>query len=239
MKEYDTGLNVTALSAIVIAVVVVGGLFAASMLIPPITPTTTTPTTTGGSYGIRAAEYLNSRRDDIAFYWLYNSTFVNEDLSSFYSESHAGAFVDGVKMEQTESGGDIEVLFAPWDHSIVGTGSVDTTTWETLGGNLVDGALAQMTDHENQDMEWPHTWPVSFIIEIYFDDNTFLGLGYTESDQLVHIQNGTWSGGFTEWGWPDVTGFSEGYNLNAGGLMDAPIQSFYNAITQNVAYPSE
>ena len=248
MKEYETGINTAVISAIVIAVVVISGLYAATLFIPngniPTTTTTTTSTTTttttnsGDSYGIRAANYLNTKRDDISFYWIYNSTFVNTRISEFYQESHAGAYVDGVMMQHSISGADIEVLFAPWNENITGTGSINESLWENLGGSLVDGAIGQMADNPDQDAQVWNAGPPSLIIEIYFNDNTFFSLGYSEIDNLVNLNNGTWTGGFTEWGWPEVSSMGTTHNLIPNGLLVAPMDAFFAAITHNVAYPS-
>ncbi len=241
MKEYETGINTAVISAIVIAVVIIGGMYAAISYFPNGSTTTTTTTTTtnpSGSYGIRAANYLNTRRGDISFYWIYNSTFVNTRISEFYQESHAGAYVDGVKMQYSGSGANIEVLFAPWDQNITGTGSINESLWETLGGSLVDGAIGQMADNPDQDTQVWNEGPPSLIIEIYFNDNTFFSLGYSETDNLVNLNNGTWTGGFTEWGGPVVTSTGARHNLLPNGLLVAPMDAFFAAITQNVAYPS-
>ncbi len=200
--------------------------------------TTTTTTNPGGGYGIRAANYLNSRRDDIAFYWMYNSTFVNGRLSEFYQASRAGAYIDGVKMQRTDSGANIEILFAPWSENITGLGSINESIWENLGGSLVDGAIGLMADNPDQGTVVWNTGVPTLIIEIFFDDNTFFSLGYSSANSLVNLNNGTWTGGFTEWGWPEISSTGTRYNLLANGLLDAPMDAFYAAITQSVVYPT-
>jgi hypothetical protein len=239
MKEYETGISTAVISAIVIALIIISGLYAATFFLPnDNTQTTTTTTSPGGSYGIRAANYLNTRRNDIAFYWIYNSTFVNGRLSEFYQASHVGAYVDSVKMQRSESGADIEVLFAPWNENITGVGSINESTWENLGGSLVDGAIGLMTDNPDQEAEVWNAGIPTLIIEIFFDDNTFFSLGYSSANNLVNLNNGTWTGGFTEWGWPEESSTGIRHNLLANGLLDAPMDAFYAAITQNVVYPS-
>ena len=244
MKEYDTGMNRTMLAAMVVAIVIAGGLLAASTFIPGGILPTTTPTTTtttgpnGSNYGIRAANYLNSRVDNVEFYWLYNCSFVNEDLSAFYQETEPSVFVDGVKMVRGVEGVDIEVLFAPYDHNIVGTGSISLNDWGILSGSIINDGIGQMSDAVTHPDDWPHTWPVDLILEIYFDDDTFFQFGYTSSDSLVYLQNGTWTGGFTEWGWPDIVGLDgPAYWLNEGGHLTTPMNNLYTSITSNTPYP--
>ncbi len=242
MKQYETGMSTAMTSAIVIAIIVVSGLFAATMLFPGIIPTTptttpTTPTTPqNGGFGIRAADYLNSRRGDVSFYWIYNCTFVNPDLSTYYAQTEPSAYVDGVKMLQTASGANIEVLFSPYDSNIVGTGSLSVAQWETLGGTLIN-TLDDLPDSEGT----PEitNWYPTFNIGIYFNDGTFLALQYYYADQKLDLSNGTWNG-FTEWGWPQDTSYDPtSHWLDTGGLLDGPVSNFYTAITENAPYPSE
>ncbi|MFW9956326.1 MAG: hypothetical protein ACFFD3_17420 [Candidatus Thorarchaeota archaeon] len=248
MKQYDTGMSTAMTSAVVIAIVLISGLVAVTVffpggLIPTTTPTTTTPTTPttttpNGGFGIRAADYLNSRREDVVFYCILNSTIVNEDLSAFYAQSHPGAFVDVVKLWRTETGGDIEVGFSPYDANIVGTGSITIAEWETLSGMFVNGAIAEMPDASNPPSSFPSTWPIELYMGIYFSDNTFFQVGYTASDGMVNLVNGTWTGGFTEWGWPEHSGYdSTDHWLSANGLLDAPMGELYSLITENAPYP--
>jgi len=229
------------LAAIAVAVVIAGGLLAASTFIPGGIIPTTTPTTTGptgSNYGIRAANYLNSRVDNVEFYWLYNCTFVNEDLSAHYQETEPSAFVDGVKMIRGAEQVDIEVLFAPWHQNIVGAGSISLDDWGLLSGSIINDGIGQMSDAETHPDNWPHTWPVDFILEIYFDDNTFFQFGYTSSDSKVYFQNGTWTGGFRESGWPDVTDYDgASYWLEAGGHLTTPMDDLFTTITTNASYP--
>ena len=90
------------------------------------------------SLGAKTAAYLNSLRDNVQYYFMCNSTFVNDDLSDFYSQTHPGAYVDGVRMNRTVDGGNIDVLFSPWDAYITGTGHVSVAEWNTFSGVFFD-----------------------------------------------------------------------------------------------------
>ncbi len=245
MKQYDTGMNTALTAAIVVAVIVVGGVIAATIYFPGIIPTTTTmptttPTTTdpAGGFGIRAASYLESRRDDVAFYCILNCSLVNVDISSFYSATQPGAFVDIVKLFKTETGGDIEVGFSPYDANILGEGEITAAEWETLSGQFVN-SIEMMPDANNPPESFPSTWPIELYMGIYFDDNTFFRIGFTESDQMVNLVNGTWTGSFNEMGWPEIANYnSQEYWLNANGLLEQPMGTLYSLITNNAAYPA-
>ncbi len=239
MKEYDTGIRSTSIVAVVIAIVAVAGLFTASTLINNVIPTTTTTGTNtnppSGNYGIRAATYLESRRDDVVFYWMYNSSFVNEDLSDFYKTSHPDAYVDGVRMNRTDAGGIINVLFAPWSAGIIGEGVLPSSEWETMSGSLVN-TIESLADYPGTP-EIPDWYP-TFTIGIYFDDGTFFLLQYYSAQQAVSLINGTWDG-FNEWGWPNDISFAQTELwLDAANRMETPMNDFYTAITETVAYPS-
>ena len=220
MKEYDTGMSTAMTSAIVIAIVVVSGLVVATVFYPGIIPTTTTPTTTtpNGGFGIRAANYLESRRGDVSFYWIYNCSFVNNDLSNYYDQFQPGAFVDGVKMLQTTEGANIEVLFSPYNADIIGTGNLSTAQWENLGGALVN-TLDDLPDTDYSDLT---NWYPTFNIGIYFNDGTFFALQYYLAEDVLDLSNGTWDG-FNEWGWPNDTSYDPtSHWLDATGLLQGP-----------------
>ncbi|MFW9918529.1 MAG: hypothetical protein ACFFED_02950 [Candidatus Thorarchaeota archaeon] len=234
MKEYDTGLNITAISAVVVAIVVVSGLFVVTVLLPPGTPTTT-PTTTGpnGGYGIRAADYLNNRRGDVEFYWTCNCTLVNTDISSYYAETVPEAFVDGVLMNRTDSGGIINVLFSPWSERHIGIGELSVTQWENLAGTVVN-TIEDLPDYVG--IPEIESWYPTLNLGIYFNDGTFFALQYFASDGVVSLSNGTWDG-FSEWGWPNTTGYDPNDHwLQSAGLMDIPMTALYSIVTENVPY---
>lgn len=238
LKHYETGLGKAVIASVIVGVVVIAGFLAVSYLLPGGESPPDGPTGPDGGFGARAAEYLNSRRDDVAFYWMCNSSFVNERLTQYYQETEPDAFVDGVRMVKNEEVGTIEVLFAPYSANLTGTGHVSLDKWANMSGLLVDDAIGQMSDAESHPDHFPSTWPIDFYVSIFFDDNTFFYIGYTEADQLVFLQNGTWSGQFTEYGHPETTGYADtGYWLDANGLMTAAIDEFYEVITENVSYP--
>jgi hypothetical protein len=240
VREYDSGIGKTALAPVIIAVLIVAG-FGVTLFWPPggngATTTTTTTTTNGGGdgYGPLAATFLNSKREDVVFFWMCNSSFVNEDLSTFYDQQHAGAFVDGVQMWRNSTNYcRIEVLFSPAEE---GSGEVGPTTWFSLSGSLIDDGIGQMDDALSHPDYWPQTYPIDFFVEVYFEDLTMFYIGYTSSDGLVYICNGTWTGSYTAWGWPETGDYFEGHWLTEGGHLQTPISMFYSTITNTVSYP--
>jgi hypothetical protein len=79
---------------------------------------------------------------------------------------------------------------------------------------------------------FPHTWPVTLLMEVYFGDMTVLSIGYTRQDQLVCIQYGTWSGHLRSDGWPDVSSFGQQTDwLNADGHLEYGIQRLFETVS--------
>jgi hypothetical protein len=240
VREYDSGIGKTVLAPVIIAVLIVAG-FGVTLFWPPggngTTTTTTTTTTNGGGdgYGPLAATFLNSKREDVVFFWMCNSSFVNDDLSSFYDQQHAGAFVDGVQMWRNDTDYcRIEVLFRSAER---GSGEVGPTTWFSLSGSLIDDGIGQMDDALSHPEDWWNTGPPDFFVEVYFEDLTMFYMGYTSSNGLVYICNGTWAGYYTPWGWPEPGDYYEGHWLTEGGHLQTPISMFYSTITNTVSYP--
>jgi hypothetical protein len=235
MRNYNTGVSGKVIASILAAVVLTAGVVAIAIYFPGGTDPTPPPPV---GLGAQTAAYLNSMRDNVQFYWMCNSTFVNEDLTDFYIQTEPSAFVDGVKMNRSSTGGDIEVLFSPYDADIIGTGQISDTEWSSLSGALVDDGIGLMDTPEDPPAEdFPTTWPVDFYFSVFFDDGTYFFAGFTSGDGLLYIHNGTWGGEFSDWGWPISTGQSDGYWLLEGGHLTAGINALYSAITNNVAYP--
>ena len=244
MRNYETGVSSKVMASVVVAVIITAGVFVAAINFPNggITPTTTTNTTTTtnpmNGLGARAASYLNSMRDNVVYYWMCNSTFVNINLTSYYDSQHPGAFVDGLYMTETESGGEINILFAPYHSNIVGTGTLTENEWNSMSGALIDDGLGMMDAAANPPSgDWPHTWPVDFYMFACFNDSTFFYFGYTSSDGLAFIQNGTWAGSVYDEGGPYPVTWEVGFWLDAGTYLDSPLQNLYTTITNAVSYP--
>jgi hypothetical protein len=232
MRKYNTGISNKAMGSVIAAMALVVVIFvAASYPGGNINPTPTT-------LGARTAEFLNSMRDNVQYYFMCNSTLVNDDLSDFYSETHPGAYVDGVRMNRTADGGNIDVLFSPWDEYITGTAHVSTAQWNTFSGILIDDCIGKMEAPETPpDGDFPLNWPINFYFSVFFDDNTCFFAGFSAVDGYLYIQNGTWTGEFGPMGWPITYDWYMGYWLVEGGHLAAGMSALYTLITDNVVYP--
>jgi hypothetical protein len=240
LRHYDTGISNNLLAAIVVALIITTGVFIAATNLPGNGGNNTTTTTTNpvGGLGLRAALYLNSMRDNVVFYWLCNSTFVNLNISEYYDSVHPGAFVDGIYMTENETGGEINVLFAPSYDNIVGKGTLTENDWNSLSGSLIDDGIGQMDAAANPpSSNWPHVFPVDLYMTAYFNDNTCFIVGYTSSDGLVYILNGTWSGEYDNRIAPAWNPSGSGYWLEENGHFVVPLHNLYEAITTHVSYP--
>lgn len=236
MRNYNTGVSGKVFASVIAAVVITAGVVALAVYYPDGGGGTIPTDPTG--LGARTAEFLNSMRDDVEFYFIFNSTFVNQDISDFYALTQPGAFVDGIQMNRTPTGGEISVLFSPYDAGIIGTGQITTNDWNSLTGMLVDDGIGNMDEPETAPgpYDFPTTWPIDFYIAIYFEDNTCFYAGYTSTDGLFFLQNGTWTGAFAN-GWPIPETYADGAWLLEGGHLSAAIDAFYTTITSTVDYP--
>ncbi len=245
MRNYETGLSNKFLASVIVAVIITAGVLIIAINLPGggITPTTTPPTTTTPTFpvyglGARAALYLNSMRDNVVYYWMCNSTFVNLNLSSYYDSEHSGAYVDGVYMTENVTGGEINILFHPYTENIVGKGTLTETEWNSLAGSIIDDGVGNMEEAINPPSgDWPHVWPIDFYMTVYFNDSTCFYFGLTKADGFVYIRNGTWSGISDFGGEPVVTSWDQGYWLDENGYLRDPLQYLYNVITSTVSYP--
>jgi len=235
MRNYNTGVSGKVMASMLAAIVITAGVVALAIYFPggnnPIPPTPT-------SLGALTAAFLNSMRDNVQFYFMCNSTFVNQDISDYYAQSEPGAYADAVMMNRTATGGNINVLFSPWYAGIVGTSQISTSEWNSLSGTIIDDGIGNMEAPENPPAgDFPLSWPIDFYFNVFFDDNTCFFAGFSDSDGFLFIQNGTWSGEFTDHGWPVQTGWDDGAWLLEGGHMAAGLDALYTIITTNVSYP--
>ena len=234
MRNYNTGLSSKAMASVIAAVVLTAGVFAVAIYLPGGPANLPSPT----SLGAKTAEYLNSMRDNVQYYFLCNSTFVNDNLSDYYDQAQPGAFVDGVRMNRTTDGGDIDVLFSPWDAYIVGSGQISTVEWNSLSGQIIDDGIGQMEAPEDPPVgNFPLSWPLDFYFTVCYDDNTSFFAGFTSTDGFLYVQNGTWSGEFGENGWPIFLDWDDGFWLVEGGHLAAGLSAFYATIIGSVSYP--
>ncbi len=235
MRNFDTGVSGKVMASVLAAVVITAGVVALAIYFPGGNePTPPTPT----GLGAETAIFLNSMNEHVQFYFMLNCTFVNEDITDFYAQSEPGAYVDGVRMNRTTTGGDIQVLFSPYDAEIIGTGHISTTDWNSISGSLIDDGIGQMEAPETPPEDsFPTTWPIDFYFYVYFDDGTYFFSGFSNTDGLLFMENGTWSGEFNMFGWPINTGADPGVWLLEGGHLTAGINALYTAITTNVSYP--
>ena len=232
MRKYNTGVSGKVFASLVAVLVVTSGVVAIAIYFPGSGNGSDLPGPT--ALGARTAEFLNSMRDNVEFYFLANSSFVNLDLTDFYAQSEPTAFVDGVMMNRTETGGDIDVLFSPWDAGIMGSGEITTTQWNSLSGLIVDDGIGKMNESETTpDMI---QGPLDLYFGIFFDDNTCFYLLYSSSSGLVQIYNGTWTGEFAD-GHPISGQTYDEYWLVEDGHLATAIDALYGTITSNVNYP--
>ncbi|MFW9813473.1 MAG: hypothetical protein ACFFF9_13505, partial [Candidatus Thorarchaeota archaeon] len=184
--------------------------------------------------GARTAEFLNSMRENVQHYFIANCSFVNEDITAFYQQTEPTAYVDGVMMNRTASGGAINVLFSPWDAYIVGTGTVSTEQWNSLSGIIVDDGIGQMNESDTTPVSG--MWPSDLLFEIFFTDLTSFVVQFSSAEGLVMIQNGTWTGTYMN-GWPVSASMGDPFYLEEDGHFASAIDALYSIITNTVSYP--
>lgn len=197
MRRIEFGPSQPTVQSVVLAV----GLSMTILVAAVVVPTLTQP------LGAAAASYVDARTDNIVFLWAYNCTLVNENLTQYYQES-VDAYVDGVSILLNGSSPEVTVLFAPYTSQRTVEGQLTLDQWNDLRRNLFTYGIGVMDAAPQHPDYFPHTWPVTLLLDVYFSDNTVLSIGYTKQDQLVSIQYGTWTGLLRPDGWPEVSGFN-------------------------------
>ncbi len=252
MREFDSSPGRTILIPVIIGIIITASVVSGAYFISTYTPTnpptgtttststtteptetTTTTTMPVGTYGELAADFINSRRDDIVFFWHYNNSFVNQNLSAYYDEQHSGAYVDGLYMLNTNLTPMVRLLFHPYHDNIRGEGEITQLEWEMLSGLLVDDGIKLMPNSESTQ----ELWPPDYMVEVCFLDGTSFHLSYFRSTGLVFIAEGTWSG-FNEYGWAMSSFDDDSIRwLDEDGHLQAYLTALFDTVTTNVDYP--
>ena len=225
-KGYFKILAKPAVAAIMLSICVLG----ASIWIP----LSTQP------FGLVMASFLEGNSDKIEFWWIYNCTLVNENLTEHYRQEQVTAYVDGVYLFLNSSVVQVSVLFAPYTEKIVGRGQLSAAAWANLSDSLIHSGIGRMERAAGHPDYFPNTWPIELLMEVYFNDNTLFYIGYSAQQHLVYVQSGSWSGKFAESGWPIVTGYAEsGEWLEEAGHLQGVLPQFLVTILNAVPlYPT-
>ena len=226
-------------AGLVVAIAITGTIVALSGLFGLI-PKSASRWNPESPYGPYSADYMENRRDDVVLMWMCNCTLVNVNLTEYYRQFSSSAFVDGVEMRFGGGAVSIKVMFAPFQDEMVGEGSISVEDWELLSGSLVDDGIGAMEDANAPPDDFYDGIPFDLYLHIYFNDLTFLYIGYGPSNDLVCITSGTWTGQYWPNGVPRIADWdAQGVWLQEDGHLQTPIGDLYDAITQNVAYPSQ
>jgi len=215
------GSSQPTMQSIAMALMLSVGIFVAAIMLP----------TFSQPLGAAAAGYIDARVDNIVFLWVYNCTLVNENLTEYYQES-VGAYVDGLSVYLNGSSPEVTVLFAPYTSQRTVEGQLTLDQWNDLRRNLFTYGIGVMGAAPQHPDYFPHTWPVTLLLDVYFSDKTVLSIGYTKQDQLVSIQYGAWTGLLRPDGWPEVSGFNPTSDwLAAEGHLEYGILRLFEIVT--------
>jgi hypothetical protein len=185
--------------------------------------------------GSATAAYLDSHSGDISFIWMHNCTLVNDNLSRSFSNGQESVYVDGLYIFLNGTSPIEKVLFAPYYENKSAQGQLITEQWNDLKRSLISEGIGRMIAAETHPEYFPHTWPISLMIEVYFEDLTFFYMGYEATDGLAYIQYGTWTGHLLLNGWPEVSDFQSQSNwLDADHYLDYAMTRIFEITTSAV-----
>lgn len=161
----------------VFAIVTFAVLLNATKVTPPFDP----PIAKG--IGAKIAERMESNEENISYIWCYNNTWANLNLSEHYGE-----FIDGVLIDLVDQTPTAALIheptadFADIDHLDVNSILADFRT-----------SLSVLNDTSTLIDNLGDLLPLTFLIDIAYEDNTSISVIYSQEHNLVSVINGTWT----------------------------------------------
>ena len=155
----------------------------------------TSPNEGSLTVGAQIAQYMEELEDQIVFFWSYNNTWVNENLTNIYSQ-----YIDGLLagMNKTTNETIIALVHEPQADSATVDLRKVTILFEDF--RTLIGDLSNTTDLSLQDV-----FPPTFMIDIAYSDNNSISLVYSAELSVLGVLNGTWQYDlYYEWGFDNT-----------------------------------
>lgn len=133
--------------------------------------------------GERIAARMAAAEENISYVWCYNNSFVNFNLSEYYSP----LYIDGVSIGRSLNSSVVMALIHEPLAEIeeVSQSSLNSVMagFRTAVSNI--GDYSQITNIDD-------IWPPDFLIDIGYEDGTSFSLVYSKEEQVLSFLNGTW-----------------------------------------------
>ncbi len=145
--------------------------------------------------GAKIAQQMEELEDQIVFFWSYNNTWVNLNLSNMYSD-----FIDGLLagINQTTNESIIALVHEP------------STSSATIDFNQITSIfhdfrtlVKTLSNTTNRDLN--SVFPSTFMIDIAYSDNSSISLIFSKEQRVLGVINGTWQYDlYYNWGFDNV-----------------------------------
>jgi len=149
--------------------------------LPPTDPNPPVP----GGIGAKIAERMEANEENISYIWCYNNTWVNLHLSNHYQDID---FIDGVRIGLVDQTPTAALIHEP---------TADFADIDQLAVNKVmadfRNSLKVLNDTSTLINNLGELLPLTFLIDIAYEDNTSLSVIYSQEHNLVSVVNGTWT----------------------------------------------
>ena len=133
--------------------------------------------------GMKIASRMETREGDISYIWCYNNTWVNLNLTEHYGE-----YIDGVLIDLVDQSPTAALIHEP---------TADFADIDQLDVNhiLADfrNSLSVLNDTSTLIDNLGELLPLTFLIDIAYEDNSSVSVIYSKEHNLVSVINGTWT----------------------------------------------
>jgi hypothetical protein len=133
--------------------------------------------------GMKIAARMETREENISYIWCYNNTWANLNLSEHYGE-----FIDGVLIDLVDQTPTAALIHEP---------TADFADINQLDVNSILAdfrtSLSVLNDTSTLIDNLGDLLPLTFLIDIAYEDNTSISVIYSQEHNLVSVINGTWT----------------------------------------------
>jgi len=132
--------------------------------------------------GAKIAERMEANEDNISYIWCYNNSWVNLNLSEHYEQ-----FIDGLRIGLVDQTPTAALIHEP-------TADIAEINQNMLNSVMADfrNSLSVLNDTSTIIDDLGDIMPLTFLIDIAYEDNTSISVIYSKEHNLVSVINGTW-----------------------------------------------
>jgi hypothetical protein len=136
------------------------------------------------SIGSRLIKKITSRASDVSWFWSSNNTWINENISTYFSE-----YIDAFQVANTSNADQAAIFRIPQDTL---NATIDISEFENKVHGILD-VIKQMDTKASDNLSMDDVFPPTFSLSVAYKDGTSHELIFSQKDNYLALWSGTWS----------------------------------------------